>query len=260
MKKRLHFIVLLIIFLWLITSSVRGQEIILEENFSGFLTGSHTSPSNSDASEVLDSKMSVPGWTGSKIYSAAGEIKIGTSTTTGWIETPLIDITTSEGNFTIKFDIARWVGDATTVQVYYNDIEKGEVISPADNFQTITVQCTGVTGPGKVKIKGLTKRFYLDNFFVIKDGVSTNIPDYTDNKSKVRLYPVPSSAEITLEGADNFKTIEILDINSRVISIIQPKGVYSIGVDISKLTNGFYFLRCTDSKKFEILRFVKTCK
>lgn len=258
MKKKLRFVALLIILSLAATASARGQSVLFSEDFSGFVTGSHTTPSTSDASSGLDSRMSVPGWTGSLIYSAGGEVKIGTSSTTGWIETPAIDLSASGGNFTIKFDIARWVGDATTVQVLFNDSERGDVLVPTDEFRTITIKCTGEASSGKVKIKGLTKRFYLDNFAIVNDGISTGLPELSE--SRIRVYPVPATDRITIEGAGNYETIEIIDINGRIVSVIQPSGQALSGVDISGIEDGVYFLRFNKGKKPEIIRFIKSGK
>ncbi len=118
-----------VIFL-LVTSGLilKGQQVVFSEDFSGFTTGTHTTPSTSDISGSLDSRTGIPGWTGSKVYSAGGEIKMGTSSLTGWIETPSVNL--AQGDLILKFDISCWPGDASTVQVYLNNHSHGECNFP----------------------------------------------------------------------------------------------------------------------------------
>jgi hypothetical protein len=258
MRKELHFIVLMFILLISRHSgSLNGQSIIFTEDFSGFTTGTHSTPSTSDASASLDTKTLAPGWSGSLVYSAGGEIKIGTSTSTGWVETPLIDLTGSGGSFIIRFDIARWVSDATTVQVCFNDSDRGGVITPTDNFQTVQIQCTEQSASGKIKIKGLTKRFYLDNFNIIKGGVSTG-SDEAVIPPGLRIYPVPASSELKIEDISGYNSVEIIDLTGRIILSIDPGEESMTSIDISALNNGIYLLRFSKGKISRVMRFVKS--
>ncbi len=145
---------------------LRGQQVVFSEDFSGFTTGTHTTPSTNDVSGALDSRTGIPGWTGSKIYSSGGEIKLGTSSITGWIETPSINL--SEGELILKFDISCWPGDASTVQVYLNNTPAGDIISPSDDFRRVLIPVPSGTASGKFKFAGLTKRFFLDNITIEK--------------------------------------------------------------------------------------------
>lgn len=172
-KSLLSFLGIAITIFFVLSSNLRGQTVLLSEDFTGFTAGTHASPSGTDVSVSLDGKTLIPGWTGSKIYEAGGEIKSGTSSVVGFIETPAIDLSANGGNFTVKFDIARWTGDVTTVQVYVNGTTAiGSVISPTDSYQTIQISGSGGTSTSKIKVAALTKRFYLDNFFVTLDATA----------------------------------------------------------------------------------------
>ncbi|HZL76063.1 MAG TPA: hypothetical protein VFB97_00025 [Bacteroidales bacterium] len=55
------------ILLLIIGFILNGQTVIFYENFSGFTTGTHSSPATNDVSGVLDQRTQSPGWTGSRI-------------------------------------------------------------------------------------------------------------------------------------------------------------------------------------------------
>jgi hypothetical protein len=141
---------------------LKGQIVVLSEDFSGFTTGTHTTPSTSDISTSLDLKMQTPGWTGSKVYSSGGEIKIGTEAISGWIETPVIDLSGNGGHYKVKFDICRWPGDATTVQISVNGTVLGTV-TPSETFETI--QLTGKEGEFQIDVESLQQGIYIMKFW-----------------------------------------------------------------------------------------------
>lgn len=236
---------------------LNGQTVLFSEDFSGFTAGTHVTPSTSDVSSSLDAKTSVPGWNGSMIYPAGGEIKVGTSVSAGWIETPLIDLSASQTNFIIRFDIARWPGDANTVQVYVNDIETGDVLTPTDNFQTIQLVCNEIISSGRIKIKGLTKRFYIDNFSILAGNVPVSASGIYIQKQDIKVYPVPASTEINISCIKNYDLVEIIDFSGRITRKIVPDEMKEIRVDIGGLEDGTYFLRFTSGKYFIIKRFLK---
>jgi hypothetical protein len=254
----------LLCILWTVIHLIYGtlypivaQTVLFSEDFSGFSTGSHITPSTADASESLDSKTSIAGWSGSRIYPACGEIKIGTSSSTGWIETPLIDLSLSNGNFTIKFDIARWPNDATTVQVYLNDVEKGEILTPSDNFETVQIICNEDQTSAKIMIKGLTKRFFIDNLMVLTDFIYTNILDQTSSIDKPKIFPVPVSSELVISSFSNFDLIEILDYTGKSILNIYPDNQNELRINVQNLKDGIYFIRFRSGNINTIRKFIK---
>ncbi|MDD2634900.1 MAG: T9SS type A sorting domain-containing protein [Bacteroidales bacterium] len=140
----------------------------LEEDFSGFTTGSHETPSTSDAAAELDDYTMVPGWTGYKIYSAGGEIKIGTGSLNGYIITPAIDLT--DGG-SLNFDYAKWNVDVSVIQIFHaadgeNFVQVGSDITPETEFQSYSLQITDGSAMSKIKIATDVKRAFLDNIKV----------------------------------------------------------------------------------------------
>ena len=229
---------------FLVTSGfiLKGQQVVFSEDFSGFTTGTHTTPSTSDISGSLDTRTGIPGWTGSKVYSAGGEIKLGTSSLTGWIETPSINL--SQGDLILKFDISCWAGDASTVQVYLNGTTLGNVISPTDNFQRITIAVPTGTASGKFKFEGLTKRFFLDNISVEKGTISDiGIPGQTCRK--LFIYPNPASDLVRIENEGLSGMIEIADLYGRVIRSFESSGRSIEEISIEGFSSGIYLIRFT---------------
>jgi len=219
---------------------LEGQQVVFSEDFSGFTTGTHATPSTSDVSGSLDSRTGIPGWTGSKVYSAGGEIKIGTSEVTGWIETPAVNL--AQGELILKFDISRWPGDASTVQAYLNGTTIGAVITPTDAFQKVSIPVPAGTSSGKFRFMGLTKRFFLDNISVEKGSVSaTDFPQQSFRKLSV--YPNPASGFLRIDNEGLAGRIEIADISGKLVKVIEPSGTGIMEISLEGFSSGIYFIR-----------------
>lgn len=243
------------ILLLIIGFVLNGQTVVFYENFSGFTTGTHSSPSTSDVSGTLDLRTQFPGWTGSKIYSAGGEIKIGTSDIAGWIETPLIDFSGQEDTLFLKFEISRWTGIPSTVQVSINECLLGNSITPTDEFRTIEIPITlGITS-GKIKFESLAKRFFLDNIMVLTNNI-TSIPTLKDGLIPVRVFPNPARDVITFSNLKAYRLIEISDINGTIRKSIKADGIEILEVSVADLQPGLYFVRFFSNKGFIVSRII----
>jgi len=162
----------------------------LMEDFSGFTAGTHASPSTTDWATELDSHTMYPGWTGLKVYSAGGEIKIGTSSANGYIITPTIDL--SEGA-SLNFDYAKWGTDVSVIQIFHasdgvNFVQVGVDITPATEFQSYSLQINDGTELSKIKIATDVKRAYLDNIEVFCGAYSPEAVLATDPTSLSDFY------------------------------------------------------------------------
>ena len=219
---------------------LKGQQVVFSEDFSGFTTGTHTTPSTSDISGSLDSRTAIPGWTGLKVYSAGGEIKLGTSSITGWIETPSVNL--AQGDLILKFDISCWPGDASTVQVYLNGTPMGNVISPSENFQRMTIPVPAGSASGKFKFEGLTKRFFLDNITVEKGNISSIILAGQSCR-KLLIYPNPASDFVRIKNDGLSGKIEIADISGRIVKVIDQSGMDIYEISLEGFPSGIYIIR-----------------
>jgi hypothetical protein len=257
MKKSLLFRSFVISLLLLSSCQVSyGQNVIFSENFSGFTSGNHANPWTTDVSGNLDAKTQTPGWAGSKIYSAGGEIKLGTAELTGWIETPLISFSGYEGEMTLKFDICRWPGDATNVQVLLNGVPIGDPITPADEYKSIEIPVTPGVSSGKIKFEALSKRFFIDNVAIICQGLT-----YSGNplpeSDKVAVFPNPAHDYVEIVNAGEFEILEIADISGRVYKIMQITDTRRIELSLVDLPSGNYFFRFSTGKKIKVFRIIK---
>lgn len=255
--NRLLLLISVFVFLLCTGQTTKGQTIILTENFTGFNVGSHTTPSTSDVSSSLDQRTSVPGWSGSLIYPAGGEIKIGTSSTTGWIETPSLDLSQNGGSFSVSFALARWPGDATTVQVYLNGAPIGNVLSPGDDFQEIRINNTDGTSSSKIRILGLTKRFYIDNFSIEAGSLTTSVTSASQCSDNIKIYPVPAGDELIISGIGGYHTVEIFDITGRSVLKAGTGNMESMTLHLEELNRGLFFVRLISGTNMKLLRFVR---
>ena len=230
------------IYLLSVSFIMNGQTLLFSEDFSGFTTGSHSSPSTSDVSGSLDSRTKVTGWTGFKVYSAGGEIKLGTSEITGWIQTPEISFSGYDSEINLKFDISKWPGDATIVKVLLNDVQIGNLIEPADEYRTITIPISSGTASGRIRFESQAKRFYIDNL-EINAGAVTSVHTRTDSRVPVTLYPNPVRDIVTISNIEGCIRIEILDAGGRIHKIIVPEGADKTDLSLADLPSSVYFVK-----------------
>jgi hypothetical protein len=244
------------VFISFIMLHLSGQSVVFTENFSGFTTGTHSSPSTYDNSGTLDTKTAVPGWTGFKIYSAGGEIKLGTSDVPGWIETPLIDLSGYEGDILIEFDISRWPDDAAIVQVSLNGSPLGNTIAPADEFQTVEIPLTEGTTTAKIKFESLAKRFFLDNLRIIVQNV-TSAGTHNSLQSRVKAYPNPAGDLINIDNLNGISRLEIININGRVMKSIDLSETERVVLTLNDFSPGIYIIKFFSGRSTFTSRFVK---
>jgi hypothetical protein len=88
---------------------------------------------------------------------------------------------------------------------------------------------------------------YLE-FIVTEDEIIiTGINSFTQDETQIRVYPNPTTGELTIEMGDmRYETcdIAIYDIFGRKVQVSNPKSqVSSLKIDISHLPAGVYFLR-----------------
>jgi hypothetical protein len=245
------------ILLLIIGFVLNGQTVLFYENFSGFTTGTHLSPSTSDVSGVLDLRTQSPGWTGSKIYSSGGEIKIGTSNITGWLETPLIDFSGYEDTLFLKFDISRWPAIPSSVQVSVNGFPVGDLITPSDEFTTREIPVISGSTSGKIKFESLSKRFFLDNIMVITRNI-TSIPTLKDGLIPVRIFPNPTRDVITFSNLKTYQLLDISDQNGTIRKSIKSEGKDILEVSLADLQPGVYFVRFFSDKRFIVSRIIRS--
>ena len=234
---------------------LNGQEALFSEDFSGFTTGTHSSPATNDISGVLDSKTHLPGWTGSKIYSAGGEIKLGTSSIPGWIETPLINLSGYTSELSISFDICSWPDDAATVRIFLNGIQLGNDLNPSNESRKIKIPITTGTVSGKFKFESQTKRFYLDNVLITAEGTTRVwLPDQPPHLPVI--YPNPARDFINISNIEGVSRLEISDIYGRLLKVLSPRGESELVISLDGMSSGIYLIRFSSRRVTLSSRFI----
>ena len=108
---------------------------ILEEDFM------KCSMSSASITDDLDEYMSVPGWTGSNVYSENGVVRIGALSTPGMIETPLMNVS---GKIVASFDIQKYKPNDAGVNVKVEVLYKSGDVAMTDEVSsegTVELRC-----------------------------------------------------------------------------------------------------------------------
>ena len=152
----------------------------LSENFDGFTAGTATVPDGTDISASLDTYAQTAGWTGVKVYQAAGTIKLGSSSALGSLTTPSIDLSANAGAFTVSFKAMAWSGDATSLKIYLNDVLVNTITglnATSYTMSPFSVNLTGGTATSKIRFEGNAAakgRFFLEDIIISQVGGSTS--------------------------------------------------------------------------------------
>jgi endonuclease I len=262
-------------------SGTVGQ--VISEDFAGMTDGTFTSPSGTDLFSSTgsgDAGFHTKGWMGSKIYSAAGAVKCGTSSAAGYLVSPEVDLSGNNGKFSVSLDLQTWkttAADNSLVQIFlapdgttFSQI--GSDITPAADVMTnYKIDGTNGTANSKIKInqKNATKgRFFVDNFtltvdkpLAVKDNkavpsgyyLSQNYPN-PFNPSTVISYNIPASGYVVLS---------VYDMLGREVRTLvdgfKQQGSHNVSFDAANLNSGVYLYRIsangfTMMKKMTLLK------
>lgn len=166
MKKITTIFSALIIGFLLIGNSIESKAQILFESFNAI-----TDSTTTDISASLDTYTTVAGWTGSKVYQSTGKVKLGTSSTKGYITTPSLDLSGNGGNFTIRFKARKWGSDQSQIKVFVNTTEYLVTGLNSTDMAEFTVVATGGTAATNIKFEGYQAangRFFLDDIEIFQ--------------------------------------------------------------------------------------------
>ena len=200
----------LLLIVLLFAFGYRGFGQVLTENFSSCSLGSHSTPDGTDISASLNTYLSTSGWTGSKIYQAGGEIKLGSSSSQGYIITKTIDLSGGGGNATLTFDLCDYSSDGSTIQIFHapngsSFSQIGSDISSPSSYGTQTITITGGLATSKIKIAAKSAsgcRFFIDNLNVIQSCASP-ITIWSDNFDGTNTWTSGGNFAVGAPGASN---------------------------------------------------------
>ena len=99
-------------------------ELLLTEGFSKF-----TANGSNDVGTTLDNYMDNAGWTGSKLYTTVGGVRMGTGSAKGTLTSPALDLTNSNGKVSIVYK----------AKTYNNDTNCNMTITCGSSTTTVTI-------------------------------------------------------------------------------------------------------------------------
>ncbi|MBP6231362.1 MAG: endonuclease [Paludibacteraceae bacterium] len=151
-----------------------ANTVVLSENFDGFEKTSFSANSQgahtSDVSDSLDFFMQTKEWGGDKVYQADKTAKLGTSSSKGYLTTPILDLSQNNGTYVVKFDAKRWDGasEKSIILIEHNNENMQEVTLTSD-FQPFSYTFTNGTSTSSIgitaKLSG-SNRFFIDNISI----------------------------------------------------------------------------------------------
>ena len=115
---------------------------------------------------ALDENCDNAGWTGVAVYLAAGGgMKLGSGSKVGYLTTPALDLTGSNGVVTVKFNARSYGSDGSSVIVSCGEVS--QTVELTTENADYTVVLNGVTAAEgqtvTLSCSGVKKRFYLNS-------------------------------------------------------------------------------------------------
>jgi len=240
------------------------QKIIITEDFSKVTSGAIGTPGSTDLSAALDTYTLISGWSGAKIYAAGGAVKIGSSSSQGYITTPTLDLSSNGGTGEISFDVQIYGADTKPMQVLlstdngttFNQL--GSDITPTTSMVNQVITFSGGAATSKVKFSAKTTssdRFYLDNISVITKSI-TEVKEDLANSAKpssfalAQNYPNPFNPNTTITftlPVSASVELEIFNqLGEKISEVVHgeiSEGTHSVVWNASGFPSGIYFYR-----------------
>jgi len=170
----------------------QGGGIILSEDMHKLANVAYDG--TNDICDELNEYTSEPGWTGSKVYTAANSLKIGSSKASGYLISPTINAPSS-GTISVKISAKSYGTDEAGLNISLVDdiglpVANVQKIQLGTETESYAVTFEGVTTDCHVKIScsGIKKRSYIFSI-TLYDGEAPN-------ESRLRKAP----AKQTIEG------------------------------------------------------------
>lgn len=152
-----------------------GATLLMSENFSKV---NAYSDGYTDIGETLDDYTDNPGWSGFKLYPAAGKsLKFGTSSVIGYLVSPELQL---RSTVTVVFNAKNWISssgksDNSTISVECGDVKQS--IALTDSPQDYTVVLSGCQASNiKLTMTAGGKRFYVYNVNIYNGDLTAKAP------------------------------------------------------------------------------------
>jgi hypothetical protein len=77
------------------------------------------------------------------------------------------------------------------------------------------------------------------------------------NKSEIiGIYPNPAQQQVTVEGIDNFSSVQVFDVTGKLMRDIKTHNQYQANINLIGLVNGVYLLRLANDKETQIIKLI----
>jgi hypothetical protein len=96
--------------------------------------------------------------------------------------------------------------------------------------------------------------FPIDTGFANTTFQALNNSEFND--TTISVYPNPTSGIVTIEGKSNLKSIQLFDVQGRLLQAKIHNDV-SASIDISDKSNGIYFLKITSETGIKVEKIIK---
>jgi hypothetical protein len=156
--------ILTILFLNLV-QIIFSQSILFNEDFSSLNTGNSSGANGPSSTQWNGDVLTFPNVMNA--YPAGGMVKIGNASSSGFIESKLLDLSQNNGEFVLNFDVKGWStieGDIKiTVTGILPIIIPYTTILSSSLLETKTINFSGGIPNSTIKIETTSKRAFIDN-------------------------------------------------------------------------------------------------
>ncbi len=209
----------------LIACSGGESTILLSEDFSKVTT------SSTNVITTFDTYTQISGWSGEKVFPDNGQVRIGSASSAGSIQTPAVSAT---GPITVVWNARRWPRDNTSIYIGVSEDNgntfREEQVSLADDLtqysKTFTITSNSVIV--RWRSSGNSKqRFYLDDISIT--GVGSNSSEVlTGSSGELIRLPIEVASTVTTSQQGSLGNIEFTDVNAQAYRIADVEFTISV--------------------------------
>ncbi len=208
-----------------------GATLLMSENFSKV---NAYADGYTDVGESLDDYTDNPGWTGFKVYPAAGKsLKVGTSSAIGYHISPELQLSST---VTVVFNAKNWIasnGTSDKSSIIVSCGEASQTVALTDEPEDYTVVLNGCTGQNvKLAMNANKKRSYIYSVDIYNGDLTAKAP-------RRQVVEEGDSTWRMVSGiADTCYTVRALDggIYEYMVKAIYTDGTESVWSNIQQVT------------------------
>ena len=208
-----------------------GATLLMSENFSKV---NAYADGYTDVGESLDDYTDNPGWTGFKVYPAAGKsLKVGTSSAIGYLISPELQLSST---VTVVFNAKNWIasnGTSDKSSIIVSCGEASQTVALTDEPEDYTVVLNGCTAQNvKLAMNANKKRSYIYSVDIYNGDLTAKAP-------RRQVIEEGDSTWRMVSGiADTCYTVRALDggIYEYMVKAIYTDGTESVWSNIQQVT------------------------